>query len=116
MGLINWIKQRREEKLKDKTIPQKSYWVWWHKITNHAVQRMNGRKITKGEVHENLTTRPIHKTKVKWDNKYRPSYERTSKNKITTAINPFNQKVVTVRRTHTSKVNSYLKNNRRKIK
>lgn len=96
MGIISWFKKRHEEKSKDKTIPKKPYWVGWHKITEHAVKRMNEREITKGDVHENLTTKPIHKSKIKWDEKRRPSYQRTSKNSITTSINPFNQKVTSV--------------------
>lgn len=94
---------------KDRTIPTKPYWVRWHWITMHAVKRMNERKITKGEVHENLTTKPIHKSKIKWDEKRRPSYQRTSLNKITTTINPFTQKVASVWITHTKKNQTLLK-------
>ena len=114
MGLFRYLRRRREEKLEDTTIPKKPYWVWFHKLTSHAVKRMNERKITKGEVYTNLTTKPIHKSKIKWDNENRPSYQRISKNGINTAINPFNQKIVTVRREHAKKVDRYIRGNKRR--
>lgn len=109
MGIISWFKKRHKEKNKDKTIPKKPYWVGWHKITEHAVKRMNEREITKGDVHENLTTKPIHKSKWRLDKQGRPSYERYSKNKIITRINPLNQKVTTVTKMHTRIFNKYNK-------
>ena len=36
-------------------------------ITTHCVERMNDRKINKGEMHVNLHTTPLFKTAVKTD-------------------------------------------------
>lgn len=59
-------------------------------ITTHCVERMNDRKIKKGEMHVNLHTTPLFKTAVKTDIMGRKSYERYSNNKINTRINPIN--------------------------
>lgn len=70
---------------------------------------MNARKITKGEVYINLTTKPIEVSNVKIDSFGRPSYRRSSKNKITTAINPRNNNVVSVNRLHTKTYNEIMR-------
>lgn len=70
---------------------------------------MNDRKITKGEVYVNLTTKPIEVSKVKIDSFGRPSYRRSSKNKITTAINPTNYNVTSVNRLHTKTYNRIMR-------
>lgn len=57
----------------------------------------------------NLYTKPVRKTKIKYDDYGRPSYERFSKNKINTRINPENKIVTTVSRYHTKKLDRYLK-------
>ena len=57
----------------------------------------------------------IKTTPVKYDKQNRPSYEKYSDNKIATAINPTNKKVVTVRRFHTAEYNK-IKQNKRKRK
>ena len=88
-------------KSRDKSLPYESYKVRKYNVTKHCVDDMNKRKITKGEIYVNLTTKPIYVTKVKYDNKGRPSYRRSSKNKITTAINPDNNNVTSVNRLHT---------------
>lgn len=52
---------------RDKTIPKLPYKVGKYKVTKHCVDDMNKRKITKGEVHINLSSKPIQVTKVKYD-------------------------------------------------
>ena len=97
------------KKSKDTSIPTKPYRDGKYKVSHHGVERMNERKITKGEVHVNLHTTPVKKTKVKYDSKGRPSYERYSHNKINTRINPRTNKVTTVSRYHTSEYNKLTK-------
>ena len=96
-------------KSRDKTIPKLPYKVGKYKVTKHCVDDMNKRKITKGEVQINLTSKPIQVTKVKYDDFGRPSYRRSSKNKITTAINPLNNNVTSVNRLHTKTYNQIMK-------
>ncbi len=110
MYLLNWLFHRPK---KDSTIPREPYQVRKYRITNHCVEDMNKRKITKGEVYTNLTTRPIKKTKIKYDKYGRPSYRRSSKNKITTAINPHNKNVVSVNRLHTREFEKIMKGKRK---
>lgn len=88
-------------KSRNKKIPNKPYRVKEYNVTKHCVDDMNARKITKGEVYVNLTTKPIHVTQIKYDEAGRPSYRRSSINKITTAINPNNNNVTSVNRLHT---------------
>ena len=97
------------KKAKDNTFPKEPYKVRKYHITKHCVYDMNQRKITKGEVYVNLTTKPIHTTKVKIDEFGRPSYRRSSKNKITTAINPKNKNVTSVNRLHTKQYNKIMR-------
>lgn len=96
-------------KSRDKSIPKEAYMVKKYKVTKHCVDDMNERKITKGEVHVNLTSKPIYVTEIKYDNNGRPSYRRSSKNKITTAINPNNNNVTSVNRLHTKTYNKIMK-------
>lgn len=91
-------------KVRYKTIPKLPY-----KVTKHYVDDMNKRKITKGEVHISLISKVIQVTKVKYDDVGRPSYRRSSKNKITTAINPLNNNVTSVNRLHTKAYNQIMK-------
>lgn len=97
------------KKSKDNTIPSSPYKVRKYNITKHCVDDMNERKITKGEIHVNLTTKPIQKTPVRIDNQGRPSYRRSSRNKITTAINPKNKNVTSVNRLHTKTYNKIMR-------
>lgn len=105
MELRSWFFVSK--KAKDKSYPQKPYKVRKYNITKHCVEDMNSRKITKGEVHVNLTTKPIEVTKVKIDNFGRPPYRRSSK--ITTAINPINNNVTSVNRLHTKTYNKIMR-------
>jgi len=68
------------KKSKDGSIPYKPYRDGKYKVSSHAVERMNERKITKGEVHYNLHTIPIKVTSVIYDSQGRPSYRRSSNN------------------------------------
>ncbi len=107
MSILSWLFGNK--KAKDKSFPKKPYKVHKYHITKHCVEDMNSRKITKGEVHVNLTTKPIEVTKAKIDNFGRPSYRRSSKNKITTAINPTNNNVTSVNRLHTKTYNKIMR-------
>ena len=94
------------KKTKERIVPKEPYKVKDYYITVHAVKRMNERHISKGQLYYNLTRKPLEVTKVKYDSNGRPSYRRSSKNKITSAINPNNKNVVSVNRLHTKE---YLK-------
>ena len=72
------------------------------------------RKISKGELYFNLTRKPIQETKVKIDSKGRPSYRKTTKNRITSAINPSNKNVVSVNRLHRKDFKKIMNNKNRK--
>lgn len=94
------------KKSKERTVPKEPYKVKNYYVTVHAVKRMNERHISKGQLYYNLTRKSLEVTKVKYDNQSRPSYRRSSKNKITSAINPYNKNVVSVNKLHTK---DYLK-------
>ncbi|MBR2970397.1 MAG: hypothetical protein IKC48_01195 [Clostridia bacterium] len=97
-------------KTKDRTIPKEPYKVRKYFVVAHAIKRMNERKISKGELYYNLTRKPLAVTKVKIDKYGRPSYRKTTKNKITSAINPKNKNVVSVNRLHTKTYKELIKN------
>ncbi len=107
MFIISWL--FKLNKARDKTLPQKPYRVRKYNITKHCVEDMNKRKITKGEVYVNLTKKSFEVTKIKIDKFGRPSYRRSSKNKITTAINPINNNVTSVNRLHTKTYNKIMR-------
>lgn len=71
--------KKRHEKIKDKMIPKKPYWIRWDKIIKHAVKKIDERVITKREVHENLTIKILFKTKISWYILKRPSYRSVHK-------------------------------------
>lgn len=96
------------KKSRNKSIPTKSYKDGKYRISNHAITRMNDRKITKGELHVNLHTTPIKLSPIKYGDNG-PSYERFSKNKINSRINPKTNKVSTVSRFHTTTYNKIMK-------
>lgn len=112
MGLFKIIRDSIHttcKKSRDNTIPTQPYKDGKYKVTKHGVDRMKERQITKGEVHVNLHTTPIEKTKIKHDQQGRPYYERYAKNKIYTAVNPKNKNVATIRRYSTKKINKLKK-------
>lgn len=86
------------KKSKDTTIPDKEYRDGLYKITFHAVKRMKERGINKGEVHVNLHTTPLKKTKTKKDQFNRKSYERYNKNMTNVRVNPVKLTVPTMNR------------------
>lgn len=102
------------KKTKERTVPKEPYKVKGYYITAHAIKRMNERRISKGQLYYNLTRKPLEITKVKYDNNGRPSYRRSSKNKITSAINPNNENVVSVNRLHTKEYLELIKKQSKK--
>ena len=102
------------KKTKERCIPKEPYKVKKYYVTQHAINRMNERKISKGELYYNLTRKPLTITKVKIDKNNRPSYRKTTKNKITSAINPLNNNVVSVNRFHSKEYNKLIKNQKPK--
>ena len=103
------------KKVKDNRIPKEPYKVRDYYVNKHAIKRMNERKISKGELYYNLTRKPLTLSKVKYDDKGRPSYRKTTKNKITSAINPVNKNVVSVNRLHTKEYKKIINQKRRKL-
>lgn len=102
------------KKTKDNRTPKEPYKVKKFYVTSHAVEQMNKRKITKGALYYNLTRKPIAVTKIKFDDYGRPSYRKTTKNKITSAINPINHNVVSVNKLHTKTYNKLMQNKKRR--
>lgn len=105
------------KKTKDRSYPKEPYKVKKYYVTGHAIQQMNGRKISKGNLYYNLTRKPLVVTKVKYDFLGRPSYNRTTKNKVCSSINPLNNSVITVHKIHTKEYNKLInlkKSKRRK--
>ena len=82
--------------MKWKIIPKKPYNTSGYYVTNHAVKRMNERKVSKGELGYNLRHKPRFKTSLTMDYGDEPFYGRFSWNRIFTAINPFRKRVITV--------------------
>ena len=102
------------KKTKDQRIPKEPYKVKKYYVTSHAVEQMGKRKISKGALYYNLTRKPLAVTKVKFDEKGRPSYRKTTKNKITSAINPTNNNVVSVNKLHTKTYKQLMQNKKRR--
>lgn len=97
------------KKSKDKTIPDKPYHDGFYKTTWHCVNRMKERNITKGQLHVNLHTTPLKKTKTKKDKLGRPSYKRFSNNKICSKINPYTKRIPTVHEYETKDLLKYIR-------
>ena len=102
------------KKVKDGRIPKEPYKVRDYYVNKHAIKRMNERKITKGELYYNLTRKPLTLSRIKYDDKGRPSYRKTTKNKITSAINPENKNVVSVNRLYTKEYKKIINQKRSK--
>lgn len=83
-----------------KIYPKRPYKTYGYYVTPHSIQRMNQRRISKGELGENLRKKPRYKSKVSYDTLKRPAYERYSFNKVLSIINPFRKVVASVRRYH----------------
>lgn len=82
--------------MKRNIIPNKAYNTNGYYVTNHAVQRMKERNVSKGKLGYNLRHKPRFKTSVTMDYGNEPSYGRFGWNKIFAAINPFRKRVITV--------------------
>jgi hypothetical protein len=109
MSIIGFLFKPKREMAKPNT---KHVMVGKYTLTSHAQNRIvdKTRKMSKGDVLDNLFTRPNAKTKVKFDKLNRPSYNRIGK-KITTSINPQNSNVVSCRLVSKQEVQRYgLKN------
>ena len=109
MSILGFLFKPKSEMAKDDT---KHVRVGKYILTSHAQNRIvdKTRKMSKGDVLDNLFTKPNVKTKVKFDKLNRPSYNRIGK-KITTSINPQNSNVVSCRPVSKQEVKQYrLKN------
>lgn len=95
MSILSWLFKSKREMKKENT---KNVKLGKYTITSHAQNRLvdSTRKTTKWDVIDNLFTKPHAVTEVKEDQKGRLSYKRVGK-RITTAINPTNNKVVSLR-------------------
>lgn len=112
MSLFSFINDKMHTKCKksrDTSFPNKVYKDGKYRVSTHAVEQMNKRKINKGELHVNLHTTPVKVSIIKRDEFGRPSYERFSKNKINSRINPETNNVNTVSRFHTKEYNKMMK-------
>lgn len=117
MGLFSFINDRIHtscKKSKDNTFLRRVYKDGKYRVGVHAVDQMNKRKISKGELHVNLHTTPMKISQVKKDEYGRPSYERFSRNKINSRINPETNNVNTVSRFHTKEYNKMMKGAKKK--
>ncbi len=86
--------------MKRKIIPKHPYRTHGHYVTKHAVQDMNKRNISKGELGYNLTKKPVYKSKPAFDNLRRVFYIRMDDKKTLSVINPSNKNVCSVRKYH----------------
>jgi hypothetical protein len=94
MSILSWFLKPKKEMAKENT---KAVRIWKYKVTSHAQNRtvQKNRVIRKIDMVDNLLTKPNGITKVHYDNSG-PSYLRIG-TRVTTAINPKNNKVTTVR-------------------
>ena len=95
---MNWFKKILGKLRRTRFGVPQQYRDGKYLVTQHAAERMKERKISKKEVHCNLHGKPIYISPVRYDKLNRPSYERYSKNRINTRINPDNNHVATVSR------------------
>ena len=94
MSIFEWFFKSKREMAKENT---KKVKLGKYTITSHAQNRVVDptRKTTKWDVVDNLFTKPHATTEAKKDHFGRYSYKRIGK-KITTAINPRNNNVVSL--------------------
>ena len=85
------------KKSKDTTIPQSIYKDGRYKTSKHCIVQMQNRKITKGQLHVNLHTKPIL-TKQEIDDFGRRAIIRYSDNKTRAVVNPKKRVVASVRK------------------
>jgi hypothetical protein len=87
----------RTNKAKDSTIPKSTYKDGRYKTSIHCVEQMQNRKISKGQLHENLHTKPIL-TEREIDDLGRPAKIRYSQNNTRAVVNPQKRVVASVRK------------------
>ena len=94
MSAISWIFKSKKAMAEKNT---KYVKIGSYHITSHAQNRFAEptRKLKKWHVLENLFTKPIILTEIKVDDFKRKSYKRIGK-RITTAINPDNNYVISL--------------------
>ena len=95
MSILGFLFKSKKEMAKENT---KHVKVGKYTLTPHAQNRIvdKTRKMDKIDVLDNLFAKPNGITKTKINSKNQPSYNRVGK-RITTTINPKNDKVVTCR-------------------
>lgn len=95
MSILSFLFKPKKEMAKKNT---KHVKVGKYTITPHAQNRIvdKTRKMDKIDVLDNLFAKPNAITPIKHDDLGRPSYNRVGK-RITTSINPTNNKVVSCR-------------------
>lgn len=87
----------RTKKAKDTTIPKSIYKDGRYKTSKHCIEQMQNRKISKGQLHVNLHTKPVL-TERDTDDFGRTATIRYSANKTRTAINSKKKRVASVRK------------------
>jgi hypothetical protein len=94
MSILSWLLKPKKEMAKEHTKPVR---IWKYKVTSHAQNRtvQEDRVMRKVDMVDNLLTKANGISNVHYD-KNGPSYLRVGK-RITTAINPNNNNVTTVR-------------------
>lgn len=92
MSILGFLLKSKKEMAKHET---KYVRVGKYRLTSHAQNRIvqKERAMDKGDVLDNLFTKPNGLTKTRYD-KNGPSYRRVGK-RITTALNPKNNNVIT---------------------
>ena len=86
----------RPRKARDNTIPKKQYRDGIYTTSQHCIQRMQLRKITKGELHVSLHTKPLAITR-EIDKLGRPAKIRYCKNRMRTVVNPDSKVIASIR-------------------
>lgn len=98
MSIFDFIfRGYRPKKAFDTTIPKAQYKDGRYKTSKHCIEQMQNRKITKGQLHENLRTKPLIKIK-EIDNNGRKADVRFSNNKTRSVVNPTTKTVASVRK------------------
>lgn len=95
MSILGFLLKPKQEMAKENT---KHIRVGKYTLTSHVQNRIvnKARKMDKADVLGNLFTKPNGVTQIKHDDFGRPSYNRVGK-RVTTSINPTNNKVVSCR-------------------
>lgn len=105
MSILSFLFKSKKEMAKENT---KYVKVGKYTLTPHAQNRIvdKARKMNKIDVLDNLFTKPNAITQIKYDGLGRSSYNRVGK-RVTTSINPTNNKVVTCRHVSDKEIRDY---------